>query len=141
MFMTALPRRHELTDEQWEKLESLLPLQKPRTGRPNKDHRTVINGILWILKRGAQWEDLPQHYGPPKTVSSRLYRWRKAGIWDQVLAELQRMGDILGEVQWTIHYVDGTSVRAHQSAAGARRAPGAKKGTQIQGRPTQQTKL
>jgi transposase len=121
MLMTPLPRRHELTDEQWEKLEPLLPPQKPRTGRPNKDHRTVINGILWILKTGAQWEDLPERYGSYKTVSSRLYRWRKAGIWDQVLAELQRMGDTLGEVQWTIHYVDGTSIRAHQSAAGAKR--------------------
>ena len=126
--MTPLPRRHELTDEQWEKLEPLLPPQKPRTGRPNKDHRTIINGILWILKTGAQWEDLPERYGSPKTVSSRLYRWRKAGVWDRVLSELQRMGDTLGEVQWTIHYVDGTSVRAHQSAAGARRAPSAKKG-------------
>ena len=126
MHMTPLPRRHELTDEQWEKLEPLLPPQKPRTGRPNKDHRTIINGILWILKTGAQWEDLPERYGSPKTVSSRLYRWRKAGVWDQVLSELQRQGDTLGEVQWTIHYVDGTSVRAHQSAAGA------KKGTQNQ---------
>lgn len=126
--MTPQPRRHELTDEQWEKLEPLLPPQKPHTGRPNKDHRTIVNGILWILKTGAQWEDLPERYGSPKTVSSRLYRWRKAGVWDRVLAELQRLGDTLGEVQWTIHYVDGTSIRAHQSAAGARRAPGAKKG-------------
>jgi len=121
MFMTAPPRRHELTDEQWEKLEPLLPPQKPHTGRPSKDHRTVINGILWILKTGAQWEDLPERYGSCKTVSSRLYRWRKAGIWDKILAELQRQGDTLGEVQWTIHYVDGTVVRAHQSAAGAKR--------------------
>jgi transposase len=131
--MTPLPRRHELTDEQWVKLEPLLPPQKPRTGRPNKDHRTIINGILWILKTGAQWEDLPERYGSPKTVSSRLYRWRKAGVWDKVLAELQRMGDTLGEVQWTIHYVDGTSIRAHQSAAGAKR------GTH-KSPPTQQTK-
>ena len=115
------PRRHELTDEQWEKLQPLLPAQKPRIGRPNKDHRTIINGILWIMKTGAQWEDLPERYGSSKTVSSRLYRWRKAGIWDKILAELQRMGDTLGEVQWTIHYVDGTIVRAHQSAAGAKR--------------------
>ena len=122
------PRRHELTDEQWEKLEPLLPPLKPRTGRPNKDHRTIINGILWILKTGAQWEDLPERYGSPKTVSSRLYRWRKAGIWDQVLAELQRQGDTLGEVQWTIHYVDGTVVRAHQSAAGAKRGTQNKEG-------------
>jgi transposase len=119
--MTPIPRRHELTDEQWEKLEPLLPPQKPRTGRPSKDHRTVINGILWIRKTGAQWEDLPECYGPSKTVSSRLYRWRKAGIWEKVLAELQRQGDTLGEVQWTIHYVDGTVVRAHQLHSGAKK--------------------
>jgi transposase len=131
--MSPTPRRHELTDEQWEKLEPLLPPQKPKTGRPNKDHRTIINGIMWILKTGAQWEDLPERYGSPKTVSSRLYRWRKAGVWDKVLAQLQQMGDTLGQVQWTIHYVDGTSVRAHQSAAGAKR------GTR-KSRPTRQTK-
>jgi transposase len=130
MLMTPTARRHELTDEQWEKLEPLLPAQKPRTGRPNKDHRTLINGILWILKTGAQWEDLPERYGSPKTVSSRLYRWRKAGIWDRVLAELQRQGDTLGEVEWEIHYVDGSIVRAHQSAAGAKR--GTHKSPQIQ---------
>lgn len=127
--MTPIPKRHELTDEQWEKLEPLLPPQKPPTGRPSKDHRTVINGILWIIKTGAPWEDLPERYGSSKTVSSRLYRWRKAGIWDQILAELQRQGDKLGEVEWTIHYVDGTVVRAHQSAAGAKR------GTQHQQSP------
>ena len=133
MLMIPQPRRLELTDEQWEKLEPLLSPQKPRTGRPNKGHHTIINGILWILKTGAQWEHLPERYNSPKTVSFRLYRWRKAGVWDRVLAELHRMGDTLGEVQWTIHYVDGTSVRAHQSAAGAR------KGTQ-KNPPTQQTK-
>jgi transposase len=120
----STPRRHELTDEQWAKLAPLLPPQKPRTGRPNNDHRLIINGILWILKTGAPWEDLPERYGSTKTVSSRLYRWRKAGLWDQILAALQQQGDAAGGLDWSIHYVDGTSVRAHQSAAGA------KKGTQ-----------
>lgn len=119
--MTPQTRRHELTDEQWARLAPLLPPQKPPTGRPNKDHRTVINGILWILHTGAQWADLPERYGSPKTIASRLYRWRKAGIWDRILAELQRHGDQLGQVQWDVHYVDGTVVRAHQSAAGAKR--------------------
>lgn len=118
--MTPPPRRHELTEEQWQRLQLLLPPEKPHTGRPNKDHRTVINGILWILGTGAQWEDLPERYGSYKTVSSRFYRWRKAGIWDQILAELQKDADAKGQVQWTIHYVDGSIVRAHQSAAGAK---------------------
>jgi transposase len=117
----STPRRHELTDEQWAKLAPLLPPQKPRTGRPNNDHRLIINGILWILKTGAPWEDLPERYGSTKTVSSRLYRWRKAGLWDQILAALQQQGDAAGGLDWSIHYVDGTSVRAHQSAAGAKK--------------------
>lgn len=119
--MTPQTRRHELTDEQWARLEPLLPPQKPPTGRPNKDHRTILNGILWILRTGAPWEDLPERYGSPKTVSSRLYRWRKAGLWDRILATLQSQADAQGAIEWTVHYVDGTVVRAHQSAAGAKR--------------------
>jgi transposase len=126
------PRRHELTDEQWERLKPLLPPQKPATGRPSKDHRTVINGMLWIMRTGAPWEDLPESYGSHKTVSSRFYRWRKAGIWDKILAEVQKDADTKGQVEWELHFVDSSIVRAHQHAAGARRALGAKKGSQIQ---------
>ena len=79
--LTTPPRRHELTDEQWEKLESLLPPQKPHTGGQTRIIAlSIINGILWILKTGAQWEDLPKRYGSSRTVSSRLYRGRKAGV-------------------------------------------------------------
>jgi transposase len=70
----------------------LLPPQKPKTGRPNKDHRTVLSGIIRILRTGAPWRALPERFGSPKTVSSRFSRW--------------------GE-----HVVDGTVVRAHQQAA------------------------
>lgn len=115
------PRRHELTDEQWERLQPLLPPQKPRTGRPSKNHRTVINGILWILRTGAPWEDLPERYGSYKTVSSRFYRWQKAGVWDRVLAEVQKDADARGEVEWEIHFVDSSVIRAHQHAAGAKK--------------------
>ena len=114
----------ELTDEQWARLEPLLPPQKPKTGRINKPHRKVINGILWILRTGAPWDELPRRYGKTKTVSSRYYRWRKAGIWDRIFAELQTQAEQDGELDWTLHFVDSTIVRAHQHAAGA------KKGTQ-----------
>jgi transposase len=114
----------DLTDAQWARLEPLLPPQKPKTGRINKPHRKVINGILWILRTGAPWDDLPRRYGKTKTVSSRYYRWRKAGIWDRIFAELQAQAEQAGELDWTIHFVDSTIVRAHQHAAGA------KKGTQ-----------
>src|SRR5687767_15968546 len=65
-------RRYELTDAQWARLEPLLPPQKPRTGRPNDDHRRIVNGILWVLRTGAPWRDLPERYGPVGTVSSRV---------------------------------------------------------------------
>jgi transposase len=115
-------RRYELTDEQWVKLEPLLPPQKPKTGRPNDDHRTIINGMLWVLNSGAPWRDLPWRYGPVGTVSSRFYRWCKSGVWQQVLEALQALADATGQVGWHLHFVDSTIVRAHQHAAGARKA-------------------
>src|SRR4051794_20907036 len=81
-------RRGDLTDEQWHRLEPLLP-EKPHTGRPNEDHRQILNGILWIHRTGAPWRDLPRRYGPVGPVSSRFYRWRKAGIWQRILSDLQ----------------------------------------------------
>jgi transposase len=109
-----------LTDAQWERLRPLLPPQRPRTGRPAKDHRTVLNGILWILRTGSPWRSLPERYGSWKTVSSRFYRWQRAGVWDHVLAALQRQADAEGRLDWSLHFVDSTVVRAHQHAAGAK---------------------
>lgn len=114
--------RGDLTNEQWERLEPLLPPQKPRTGRPSQDHRAVINGILWVLRTGAPWRDLPERYGKWTTVYSRFQRWRKAGVWDRILADVQALNDQQGELDWEIHFVDGTVVRAHQHAAGAKKA-------------------
>jgi len=113
--------RHELTDQQWERLAPLLPPQKPHTGRPNKDHRTIINGILWLLRTGAPWRDLPERYGSWKNVASRFYRWQRAEIWQHILQGLQQEADTHGTLDWSLHHVDGTIVRAHQHAAGARR--------------------
>src|SRR3954452_23676508 len=74
-----IKRRYELADAQWARLEALLPPEKPWTGRPNDDHRRILNGILWIFNSGAPWRDLPRHYGRVGTVSSRFYRWRRSG--------------------------------------------------------------
>jgi transposase len=112
--------RHELTDAQWHTLAPLLPPEKPRIGRPNHPHRRIINGILWIVATGAPWRDLPEHYGPWHTISSRFYRWRRAGIWGRILAALQRHADQYRQLDWSVHFVDSTIVRAHQHAAGAR---------------------
>jgi transposase len=98
-----------------------LPPQKPETGHPAKDHRLVLNGILWVLSTGASWRDAPIEYGPWQTLSTRFYRWVKAGIWDQILADLQRQGDAEGTVDWNLHHGGGTTIRAHQQAAGAQR--------------------
>lgn len=114
-------KRHELTDEQWEQLEPLLPPRKPETGRTNLDHRMVVNGILWVLKTGAPWRDLPERYGKWQTVYSRFYRWRKVGVWDRIFQQLQQIKDRDGQLDWEVHYIDGSSIRAHQHAAGAKK--------------------
>jgi transposase len=112
--------RHDLTDGQWERLRPLLPPQKPPVGRPNLDHRAVINGILWVARTGAPWRDLPERYGVWSSLASRFYRWRKAGIWQGILAALQQRAEMIGGIDWEVHFVDGTIVRAHQHAAGAK---------------------
>jgi transposase len=112
--------RGELTNEQWAKLKPLLPAQKPRTGRPAKNHRKMLDGMLWIARTGAPWRDLPSRYGPWHTVASRFYRWRKAGIFASVLAALQCEADAQGKLDWDMHFVDGSVIRAHQHAAGAK---------------------
>ena len=74
------------------------------------------------------WRDLPRRYGPVGTVSSRFYRWRRSGVWQRVLEELQALADAEERVGWELHFLDSTVVRAHQHAAGARKAarePGA----------------
>jgi transposase len=114
-------RRGELNDRQWQRLQPLLPSQKPSVGRPNVDHRKVINGILWILRTGAPWRDLPKRYGAWETISGRFYRWRRQGVWQQILASLQQQADAEGKLNWDIHFVDGSVIRAHQHAAGAKR--------------------
>jgi len=114
--------RGDLTNEQWERLQPFLPPQKPRTGRPALDHRTILNGILWVLRTGAPWRDLPERYGKWTTVYSRFQRWRKAGVWDRILKDVQTLVDQDGNVDWEIHFVDSTIVRAHQHAAGAKKA-------------------
>jgi transposase len=84
--LTGLPA---LTDTQWELLRPLLPPQKPRTGRPATDHRQVVEGMLWVVRTGSSWRELPERFGPWSTVASRYQRWCKTGIWVQILRVLQ----------------------------------------------------
>ena len=71
--------------------------------------------------RGSLGRDLPERYGPWQTVSSRFYRWRKAGLWDRLFAAVQQQADGAGQIDWEVHFVDSTIVRAHQHAAGAKK--------------------
>jgi transposase len=114
-------RRHELTDAQWERLASLLPPQRPATGRPAHDHRLIVHAIRWRLATGVPWRDLPERYGPWQTGSSRFRRGQQAGVWDRLLAAVQAEGDAAGAVDWSVPFLDGTTVRAHQHAAGAKK--------------------
>lgn len=120
-------RRHEMKDRHWERLKGLLPPQKPTTGRPAEDHRKIINGILWKLRTGCPWRDVHERYGPWRTLYSRFYRWKQKGIWDQIFQSVQTKEDAQGKVDWSLHYVDSTTVRAHQHAAGAKKGTRRKK--------------
>ena len=117
--------RHELSDAQWERLRPLLPPQlRVGRGRPAKDHRTIVNAILWRLATGVPWRDLPERFGPWRTVYSRFRRWQRSGVWERVLAALQAEADARGELDWALHFLDGTTVRAHPHAAGAKKGAG-----------------
>lgn len=110
---------HELTDDQWAKIAPHLPGQRAKTGRPAKDHRLIVEAIVWRLRTGTPWRALPERYGPWKSVYTRFRRWQQAGVWERVLAALQAEADARGELDWTLHFLDGTVVRAHAHAAGA----------------------
>jgi transposase len=85
----AAPKSTRLTDAQWARIEALLPRNGGR-GRPWRDHRKVVEGMLWIHASGASWRDLPEEeFGPWQTVYDRYNRWRKEGLWQQI-AEVLR---------------------------------------------------
>jgi len=82
----------------------------------------MVNAMLYRAKTGTPWRDLPERYGNWKTVYSRWLRWRDAGVWNTVWEALQAEADDRGAVEWEIHFIDSTVVRAHQHAAGAKKA-------------------
>ena len=113
-----MPHRHEFTDAEWAQLVPLLPPRKP--GRVRQDDRRILNAIRWKLATGAPWRDLPERYGPWQTVYTRFWRWSRNGVFDRLFAAIQRQADAAGEIDWELHFVDGTVIRAHQHAAGAK---------------------
>jgi transposase len=114
--------RYELTDEQWDLIKALFPSQK-RGGRWN-DHRITLNGMLWILRSGAPWRDLPERYGKWKSVYDRFNRWRREGFFDRILKALRIRLNKEGKIDWDLWLVDGSNVRASRAAAGARKKGG-----------------
>ncbi len=110
--------RHALTDREWTCLKLHLP--ERCTDRPPKEHRTIIDALLWLSRTGAPWRDLPERYSPWRTVATRFYRWTRSGLWDRILAALRHVADAAGGIDWEVHMVDGTSVRAHRCAAGGK---------------------
>jgi transposase len=104
-----------LSEAEWRLLRDLLPAERGRKSRPAGDNRPIVNGILWRIRTGAPWRDLPQKYGKWMTVYQRFRRWSEAGVWEVVAATLaQAMADN------SRHAVDSTTVRGHVSAAGAK---------------------
>jgi transposase len=108
-------RRHELSDEQFEKIKYILPGRKGHVGVTSKDNRIFINGVLWIFKTGAPWRDLPERYGHWKNIHRRFSRWAKTGVFDNIFRILSEDADM------EFLLMDGTIVKAHQHAAGAKK--------------------
>ena len=114
--------RHTTTDEQWARIEDLFP-KNGRRGGQWKDHRPMLGAALWVLKTGAPWRDLPERFGPWRTAFGRFRRWTLDGTLDRAVERLQIEEPAL---DLTPVCIDGSSVRAHRHAAGARKKGGAK---------------
>jgi transposase len=117
--MARSNRRHEVSEREWALLAPLLPPRQTR-GRHYRDHRTILNGILWVLGTGAPWRDLPRRYGPWETVYGRFRRWARDGTFARVLQAVAQQVPL----DWGLWAIDGSSVRAHKAAAGAGKKPG-----------------
>lgn len=110
--------RYELSDQRWQMIEDIV--SPPQTmGRPRRDDRQMLNGVLWILCSGAQWRDLPERYGPWKTVYQRFRQWRDDGTFDRILTRLHLCLREDGLMDLDTWMVDSTTIRATRSASGA----------------------
>lgn len=106
-----MAKRYELSNEQWRRIEHLLPGKKGDPGRTGDDNRLFVNAVLWVLRSGARWSDLPERYGKYKSVHKRFTRWAAKGVWERVFESLT------GDPDNQYLMLDTTLVRAHQQAA------------------------
>lgn len=104
-------KRYELSPGQWERVRGLLPGKPSDPGRTGADNRLFVNAVLWVLRSGARWSDLPARYGKWKSVHKRFSRWAKAGVWERVF------GSLLRDPRNDYVMLDATLVKAHQQAA------------------------
>lgn len=107
-------RRYEISDQEWAKINPLLPGQAGSAGRKAANNRLFINAVLWIARSGAPWRDLPERFGQWNSNYRRFRRWAQAGVWEQVFNALQEP-----DLDWVM--IDSTMVRAHQQAAGQKK--------------------
>ncbi|WP_406191081.1 IS5 family transposase [Streptomyces sp. NBC_01017] len=114
-------RRHELTDQEWELLAPLIP--RAATGRPRVEDRHVINAMVYKIRTGISWRDLPERYGPWKTVYTRFRRYALDGVFTRALQTIQAHADAADGIDWLVQ-IDSTIVRAHQHPAATGRKGG-----------------
>jgi transposase len=116
--MAIVSPSYQLSDEQWQQIEDLLPSNGQRGGQWN-DHRLMIDAILWVLSDGGRWRNVPERFGAWQTVYDRFRKWCRNGLWERILRRLQARKMHAGDIDWSLFAIDGTVIRAHQSAAGA----------------------
>tara|TARA_R110002111_G_scaffold259308_1_gene329210 strand:- start:5039 stop:5539 length:501 start_codon:yes stop_codon:yes gene_type:complete len=111
--------RHDLTDTEWNAIRKYLPEERSGTpGCPWAEHRKIINGIMWILRVGAPWCDIPDRYGKWQTIYKRFRIWCQSGLWHDLWSRLLNQFRHEKRIDPSIWYVDGSIVRAHHSAVG-----------------------
>ncbi len=114
--------RYDLSDEEFALLEPHLPPERSgKAGHPHRSHRQVLNGMFWVLSSGAAWRDLPERYGPWKTVHGRFRRWTQSGLFQKILLALEARARRADRIDFEFAAVDGSIVRAHKCAAGAQK--------------------
>lgn len=116
-------RDQVLSDAEWARIEGLMPSASAAGGRPFRDHRRVVEAIVWRYRTGSPWRDLPEEFGPWQTAWKRHRRFSGDGTWDKILARVLTDADAAGAIDWAVS-VDSTVNRAHQHATNLPRITG-----------------
>jgi len=110
-------RRYGLRDDQWDRIEHLLPGTEEWVGVTARDNRLFVEAVLYRYRSGIPWRDLPERFGPWKNVHTRFSRWAVSGVWERMFEQLAADADN------EYAMIDSTIVRAHQHSAGAQKKP------------------